>query len=210
MHMPSPVADFVMGDLLTVMLTRSGEVYTLGENVDCQLGVAHTDKYQSILVDLPCRIEYICCGLNHVIAINNSRGRIFGWGSNREGQIHPRSSSKLIKEPLNLPWMDKAKAYIITCGPLSTILVSGNRVQLNTHGVETEDIQNITILKKQIHGMKKRAHKMNVENERLRVEISQLHNSVNSHVSSHKLGTSDSPVSKKDDSKDRFLIEKRA
>ena len=205
MHMPNPVADFVMGDLLTVMLTRGGEVYTLGENTDCQLGVPHTDKYQSILVDLPCRIEYICCGLNHVIAINNSRGRIFGWGSNREGQIHPRSSSKVIKEPLKLPWMDKAKAYIITCGPLSTILVSGNKVELNPHGVETEDIQNITILKKQIHGMKKRAHKMNVENERLRVEISQLHNSLTSHVSSHKLGTNDSPISKQDDSKSSFV-----
>lgn len=201
MHLPSPIADFVMGDLLTVMLTRAGEVYTLGENTDCQLGVPHNEKYQSILVDLPCRIEYICCGLNHVIAINNSRKRIFGWGSNREGQIHPRSSSKYFKEPLKLPWMDKAKAYIITCGPLSTILVSGHRVELHPHGVEREDIQNISMLKKQIHNMKKRAHKMNMENERLRDEIAQLHNSLSSHVSSHKLGLTDNSISKENDCK---------
>lgn len=35
----SEVVDFVLGDLLTVFLTKKGEVFTLGDSTDGQLGI---------------------------------------------------------------------------------------------------------------------------------------------------------------------------
>ena len=74
LHLNQPIVDFVLGDLLTVILSKNGEVFTLGENTDGQLGISEVDNYNIVKVEIPCKIEYICCGLNHVIAINNSKG----------------------------------------------------------------------------------------------------------------------------------------
>lgn len=73
-HLNQPIVDFVLGDLLTVLLTKSGEVFTLGENTDGQLGIEEVNNYNLVPVSIPCKIQYICCGLNHVIAINNDDG----------------------------------------------------------------------------------------------------------------------------------------
>jgi alpha-tubulin suppressor-like RCC1 family protein len=74
LHLNQPIVDFVLGDLLTVILTKSGEVFTLGENTDGQLGIKEVNNYNIVKVEIPCKIEYICCGLNHVVAINNTDG----------------------------------------------------------------------------------------------------------------------------------------
>ena len=179
------IADFVLGDFLTVMLTKNGDIFTLGENIDFQLGVSKISNYNTVHVSLPCKIEYICCGLNHVIAINNSRERIFGWGSNKFGQVHPLSSEKVFETFIELPWMPKSVAYIITCGPLNTILVSAKKAVVPRHGKGTEDLESIAILQKQIEMIKRKAQKMNVENSRLKEELTMLHSTVNSHMDSY-------------------------
>ena len=180
------ITDFVLGDLLTVMLTSEGEVFTLGENTDNQLGYEDTEphQYQTLAVEIPCKIEYICCGLNHVIAINNTQGKIFGWGSNRFGQVHPGSSSETIFPPLKLSWMYAAKAYIITCGPFNTILVSAKRARVPANGPGAEELQSLNGLKKQIESVKRKARKINEENDKLKGELSSLHDTVNSQLDS--------------------------
>jgi mitogen-activated protein kinase kinase kinase 9 len=183
-HLNQSVIDFVLGDLLTVILADNGEVYTLGENTDGQLGVAQVSDYNMIKVDIPCKVEFICCGLNHVIAINNNEGRIFGWGSNQFGQIHPNSTAQMFTEPFELPWMFKAKAYIITCGPFSTVLVSAKKAKVPSHGGNDEDLETMIELKKQIESIKKKAKRINAENEKLKDEISTLHDTINSHMDS--------------------------
>lgn len=182
--LPSQVADFVLGDMLSVMLTKNGEIYTLGDNTYHQLGSVEENNVNYNKVDIPYKIEYICCGLNHVIAINNSKGKIFGWGSNHSGQIHPYSSEKVFKTPFELPWMDAANPYIITCGSSNTLLVSAKKVQVNKHSKNSKDSESILILKKEIERMKRMAKQMNRENQRLKEEISVLHSTVNSHMDS--------------------------
>ena len=205
-HLTDAVADFVVGDLLTVILTKTGQVFTLGENTDCQLGTSEENDYSLVSVNLPCKIEYICCGLNHIIAINNSKGKIFGWGSNRFGQIHPNSSFEFFSDPFELPWMFAAKAYIITCGPFSTVLVSAKRSKINSHGNSNEELETITDLKKEIDNIKKKAKKINQENEKLKEEITTLHATINTHMDSFNGSSSDKHDSDHDsDSKSIFL-----
>ena len=65
--MNSDVIDFVMGDVLTVILTIRGEVYTLGDDIDGQLGVKNAKLGHINHVKLSCKIDFITCGFNHVI-----------------------------------------------------------------------------------------------------------------------------------------------
>ena len=205
-NMKNPIADFVMGDLLTVILSKNGEVFTLGENNDYQLGVSKVSNYEAVKVPLPCKIEYICCGLNHVIAINNSKGRIYGWGSNKFGQIHPASSEKVLREITDLKWIDKSKPFIITCGPLNTLLVSAKKAVIPKHGKVNEDINSILALKNQIESMKRKALKMNQENVKLKDEILNLHNNLNSHMDSHPGSSGGGNNSGEHDSDSKLII----
>ena len=159
-HLNQSVMDFVLGDLLTVILSKNGKVFTLGENTDGQLGIPEVNNYNMVEVVIPCKIEYICCGLNHIIAINNTEGRIFGWGSNQFGQVHPNSKSDFFSEPFELPWMYNAKAYIITCGPFSTVLVSAKRAKISSHGENNEDLETMLQLKKRYNLLKKKQKKL--------------------------------------------------
>jgi mitogen-activated protein kinase kinase kinase 9 len=208
-NLKKEIADFVLGDLLTVLLTKNGEIFTLGENIDFQLGVPKISNYNTTHVTLPCKIEYICCGLNHVIAINNSRGRIFGWGSNKFGQIHPLSSDKVFKNFIELPWMTKSNAYIITCGPLNTILVSAKKAVVPRHGKGIEDLESIAVLQKQIETMKKKAQQMNIENIRLKEELTVLHSTVNSHMDSYNASSNGDDENLEPDCKYIFKVNRK-
>lgn len=80
--------------------------------------------------------------------------------------------------------MFQARAYIITCGPFSTVLVSAKRAKVPSHGNNNEDLETMIQLKKQVESIKKKAKKINEENEKLKEEISTLHDTINSHMDS--------------------------
>lgn len=70
-----------MGDCFTLILTKSKEVYTMGTNIDNQLG--HRQPYNDVpkKIQMRKKVESISCGLNHIIITTQSK--IYGWGSNR-------------------------------------------------------------------------------------------------------------------------------
>jgi hypothetical protein len=89
--------------------------------------------------------------------------------------------------------MSKSNAYIITCGPLNTILVSAKKAVVPRHGKGIEDLESIAVLQKQIETMKKKAQQMNIENIRLKEELTVLHSTVNSHMDSYNASSNGEP-----------------
>lgn len=116
------VHDFVMGDMLTILLTICGKVLSLGDNTDCQLGRPGQGSSVPSVVELPAQIESIACGLNHSIAI--SRKLVFGWGSNRVGQLTPDSDDKFVERPRPLDGLSNSDTSDVICGPLQTYVIS--------------------------------------------------------------------------------------
>ena len=97
-----PIADFVMGDMLTVIQTVSREVYCLGTNYNGQLGISEKLDFSTISpvkVNIPTEVDFVLSGLNHVIALNTKRNVIYAWGSNKMGQINPYLDQDKIMEP---------------------------------------------------------------------------------------------------------------
>lgn len=80
--------------------------------------------------------------------------------------------------------MFNARAYIITCGPFSSVLVSAKRVKVPAHGEDDQDLETMIQLKQQIESIKKKARRINEENEKLKSEISTLHDTIESHMDS--------------------------
>jgi len=56
--------DIKLGDTLSVFLTSKGEVYTMGENIDGQLGVPNISS-----ADSPIRVSHLPIAANQVISI---------------------------------------------------------------------------------------------------------------------------------------------
>ena len=90
------VLDIKLGDLLTVVLTKKGEVYAMGENSFNQLGsvLKNNADYSPTLVKVPfddpntC-ITAIACGNNHVLVFCKETRTTYGWGCNGQGQLIP-------------------------------------------------------------------------------------------------------------------------
>ena len=115
------VSEFFLGDLLTVLLTESGDVYAIGDNFDDQLT---SDSCNLVKIHIPHKMEYIAGGLNHVFAVNFTKGKIYAWGSNRFGQIMPHNSQPTIRVPTEMTWMYQNGSFALTCKGNSTFFVS--------------------------------------------------------------------------------------
>lgn len=166
------IVTFVLGDLLTVLLTSKCEVYTIGENIDGQLGTATSTNMIPKRINLPYKVDYIDCGLNHVIAL--SKYKIFAWGSNRKGQIHPRSSQLFFESPIELEWITNSMPSAIHCGPQQTYLISNKPIVLPEKMVS--DVDNSGILRKEIDNQKGKLILLRKENEKLKEDYAAIIN----------------------------------
>lgn len=127
LHTNNDIIEFFLGDFLTVILTESGEVFAIGDNIDDQLT---SDSTTLIKVPIPSKIEYIAGGLNHVFAVNFTRGKIFAWGSNRFGQINPSSQQQTFKSPSEMTWLYQNGSFALTCKGNTTFFVSKSQIKL--------------------------------------------------------------------------------
>jgi alpha-tubulin suppressor-like RCC1 family protein len=127
MNIAGEVAEFALGDMLTIARTSSGDVYAFGDNTDDQLT---TDSIGIVRVPMPVKIEYIAGGLNHAFGVNFSKGKVFAWGSNRFGQIAPSNSQTSFKIPIELPWLYNCGSFALTCKGNSTFFISRSRIKL--------------------------------------------------------------------------------
>lgn len=175
----SQIHDFVMGDMLTVLLTNGGDILTLGENSHCQLGFTGDAKLTLTPVALSCKIESVNCGLNHVIAI--SKKKIFGWGSNEGGQLVPYSSEKFFDKPEELGWLCNSDVLDVICGPLTTFLISKKPVEIPKYLNNNEETAKIIrVLDREIENFKKMADNLKTINEGLQQDITDLYSTLKS------------------------------
>ncbi|KAI9505153.1 regulator of chromosome condensation 1/beta-lactamase-inhibitor protein II [Coemansia spiralis] len=83
----------------TLLLTRSGQIYSCGSGAFGQLGTGiHTDNKQTgsrswvrpVVLNAELNSELVfkavACGLRHSLALT-SDGQVYGWGANRKGQL---------------------------------------------------------------------------------------------------------------------------
>lgn len=168
--------DFIMGDLLTVFLNSKGEVFTIGDNIDGQLGLANDNTVFNQLpkiINLPTKVEYITGGLNHVFAINSSAQKVYAWGSNRLGQINPSSLKHSFKKPIEMDWLYTGKAFAITCKGNSTFYVS--KAQLPQKAGSTDVLQSqFNQIQRELIVLAKDKDRLASENQQLKEEITNL------------------------------------
>lgn len=187
------IRDFVLGDMLTVMLTSNGEVYTIGENIDFQLGYRNNSTFTPIKVKLPYKIEYISCGLNHVLVI--SKSKILAWGSNRYGQIKPNSNEKVFENLEELDWLGESVPMNIVCGYFHTYIISKTKVTAPKSIIDNE--KHLVELKKEIELFKMRHQKLKKENDKLTDEIKTLYSTLsNLDKTDDKIDTNDDIIKK--------------
>lgn len=170
------IGDFALGDMNTILLSTKGEVYTLGENIDCQLGHKSTSSITPTKIKLPIKIEYITCGLNHVIAISISKSKIIAWGSNRYGQLKPHSNELWCENPQELDWIRESIPLSITCAYFQTYVIS--KCQTVSPKQVMHNHQQLVELKKEIESFKMKHLKLIKENDKLKDEIKTLYSTL--------------------------------
>lgn len=168
--------NICLGDMLTVILTSKGDVFTLGDNIDGQLGSSAANHPTPKKVTLPYKTEYIDCGLNHVIAL--SKYKIFAWGCNKRGQIHPKNLLPYFNTPMELEWITNSLPLAIHCGPQQTYLISKEPVLLPERPVT--EVDNSVLFRKEIETYKSKMLILKKENEKLKDEIKNILNNLNS------------------------------
>jgi hypothetical protein len=118
------IIDMCYSHKYSFFLTQSGKVYEYEVN-ECELGEC-TDyinfKMKSFknYISENEKIVMISCGFSHSLALTES-GRVFGWGSNEDGQlgVDVKNSSELINIELN-----DLKIKKISCGFAHSLLLS--------------------------------------------------------------------------------------
>lgn len=78
------------GDQHTALITPSGDLYTLGDNSEGQLGLAveyktFTDK-ATLVTGIMDRISEVAAGYRHTLVLTE-RGSVYGMGTNRRYEL---------------------------------------------------------------------------------------------------------------------------
>lgn len=85
--LPSPVRAISASRFHTLLLDSQGQVYSMGENIDGQLGLVTNDNtYHPTLIERIKGIRAISAGGNHSLILNQE-GQVFGFGYNGHGQL---------------------------------------------------------------------------------------------------------------------------
>ncbi|XP_071741763.1 PH, RCC1 and FYVE domains-containing protein 1-like [Rutidosis leptorrhynchoides] len=105
------------GHSLTVGLTTSGNVYTMGSTVYGQLGNPQCDGKLPCLLDcnvLISSVEEIACGAYHVVVLT-SKNEVYTWGKGANGRLgHGDVEDR--KEPTIVESLKDRHVKYITCG----------------------------------------------------------------------------------------------
>jgi mitogen-activated protein kinase kinase kinase 9 len=187
--------DIKLGDALSVFLNSKGEVFTMGENIEGQLGISNvstTDLPQKV-INLPIAVTHIAAGRNHVFAMSSDIRQIYGWGSNSLGQLGFKNKGQNILTPRLLNYVNDFDPFRIVCGSFHSLCISykpivSNETEENEFSDEennksgnlstTVDLQKcqdeIEKLKIELDKMKNKNYRTTVENEKLKVEVSSL------------------------------------
>ena len=175
------VVDVQLGDLLTVMLTSRGEVFTLGDNINGQLGL-NTESLNSttpakVPLDVP--IHSISCGANHVFCHSKDFRNIFAWGSNIRSQTLPFTGKKKYPGPISVQSLLRSNPIRIVCGSRATISVSRHHVDFAGVREEKQSTDSLKRMETQLNSEKIEKESLKKANYHLSTELGLLRQEVN-------------------------------
>ncbi|XP_054264750.1 X-linked retinitis pigmentosa GTPase regulator-like [Macrosteles quadrilineatus] len=120
---PEQATHVACGRAHTLISTASGKLFVCGSNSDGQLGVGDTtDRDVPTVIDgVEGTIEQLSAGCLHS-AVLNSKGEVFVWGSNSDGQLGLGEDVKSVLTPTRLHLKDSVAK--ISCGYYHTVLLT--------------------------------------------------------------------------------------
>ena len=106
------------------VLNKNNTLYTFGSNSDGLLGNELNIRYSSDLQKFKLNIQYISCGMFHVICLTD-KNEIYTWGYNSNGQLGLNSHDTSIHVPSQISLNN---IIDIKCGGYHTFFKSNNNV----------------------------------------------------------------------------------
>ncbi|XP_062219931.1 PH, RCC1 and FYVE domains-containing protein 1-like [Phragmites australis] len=130
-------AQVSCGTSLTVVLTITGVVFTIGSKEHGQLGNPRSENTAICMVEGPLKTEFvkeISCGTSHVTVLTMN-GKVFTWGKGTEGQLglgdYVDKSSPTLVEALE----DKQVDSIACCSNFSVAICVHKSISSNDQSV---------------------------------------------------------------------------
>ena len=146
--MSEPIVDIKLGDLLSVFLTSKGEVYTMGDNFNGQLGLGDQIKMVNVPTRVPVdsAVSTISCGVNHVFCYTKGCDHVYAWGSNLKGQILPNNPQNRYVTVTRIPSLLDSLTFKIICTSRATVGVS--RLPIDFSQVKEDRHQNNDVVRR--------------------------------------------------------------
>ncbi|XP_006867837.1 PREDICTED: E3 ISG15--protein ligase HERC5 [Chrysochloris asiatica] len=118
----------------TALLTKNGQVFTFGAGNYGQLGhnsVQNESRPRLVTELTGNRVTQIACGRDHTLAYVPDLGKVFSFGSGKEGQLgNGRAHNQLIPLPMKLPSKEELKFENCTSDKELIMIAGGNQTIL--------------------------------------------------------------------------------
>ncbi|XP_065763629.1 E3 ISG15--protein ligase HERC5 isoform X3 [Muntiacus reevesi] len=115
----------------TALLTKSGLVFTFGDGKYGQLGhnSAQNELRPCLVTELVGnRVTQIACGRQHTLAYVSDTGKVFSFGSGKEGQLgNGGTCNQLVPRPMKLPSSEELKSESSTSVKELIMVAGGNQ-----------------------------------------------------------------------------------
>lgn len=197
MLMSNEPNDLKLGDLLTVVLTKKGEVYTMGDNSFGQLGDSKQNaefypNFQKVATLDGVDVMSIAVGNNHVLCFERETRNVYGWGNNSQHQIFPGTKEEMIENPKLISNLKGAQVSRIFAGPHTSFCFAKNTPDFGLNAPETNqqsksNYEHESVLKTELESVRKTNGGLQTENEKLKGEVLGLSNLIGS-LEKEKLG----------------------
>ena len=122
-----------VGDEFVVLLTRKGEVYSFGENIDNQLGCASEQagfRLEPEKVGGVPLLKSVHVGRNHCFGVNVNH-ELYGWGSNKYSQVGVSDTLPMVMKPQAVGVILPTN-YRILASSYCTLLLCSDKPILNS------------------------------------------------------------------------------
>lgn len=123
------IFDVKAGDAFVLFLNSKGEVFTMGENLQGQLGNSEHFCDTPIKVQRLPLIKSIYAGRNYCLVVSSEDGMVYGWGANQHGQLGLNSQQNLIVQtptPIGIRLKDGERLVL---GSFQTFLLKRDHLE---------------------------------------------------------------------------------
>ncbi|EAR90768.2 tyrosine kinase domain protein (macronuclear) [Tetrahymena thermophila SB210] len=136
------VIEIQCGQAITLLLTRGGNVYTLGkfqgEISQKDRNIVHIAKRLKSLSS----ISKICVNGNHCLAYSKDQKKVYGWGSNQYGQLDQGSSLQMVVTPIEVANLNaENQTVLLSCGGNVSYVVTDQPYQIKKKINKTNNAQ---------------------------------------------------------------------